>query len=309
MAFEIFYSCAQSCVFCSSSERMAALHARPCGVREICKVLLLKRREGVEHLLLAGGGEPLQHPGILEILGVARKLGLRAFVITNGAKLAEPAFAAAALPLIDELCLSIHGDDEALHDRLTRTPGGFRRALRALEEARRRPKTFLMMNTVVCGGNRDRLVAVLEFAAAQGVAQCQFANVAPEGRGGERFAELAVPLAWWREHAPALMRRARALGLKLTFDGLPLCVLGEHRSASSDVGFTPIAWVRLDPAENGAALTEEVRTRETRDRSWPAACAGCAEIDACGWVFNRYTELFGMTEIAPIRAGGGHAPR
>lgn len=309
MAFEIFYSCAQSCVFCSSSERMAALRARPCGVREICRVLLVKRREGVEHLLLAGGGEPLLHPGILEILGVARKLGLRTFIITNGGKLSDPAFAGAALPLIDELCLSIHGDDEALHDRLTRAPGSFRRARRALQEARRRPELFLMMNTVVCGENKDRLEAILEFAAERGVAQCQFANVAPEGRGGERFPELAVPLSWWRQKAPALALRARALGLKLTFDGLPLCVLGEHRAASTDVGFTPIAWVRLDPAGSGTALTEEVRARETRDRRSPSACAGCAELDACGWVFTRYTELFGTAELAPVRAGGTHAPR
>lgn len=305
MAFEFSYACTQKCVFCSSSERIEVLRSHPYGVRDICRVLLLKRRLGVERLLLVGAGEPLLHPGVLTILGAAKKLGLRTFAITNGAKLAEPAFARAALPLLDELCLSIHGDDAALHDRLTRAPGAFRRALKAFEHIRSRAGISLMTNTVVCMENRDRVESIVDFLAGQGVAQCQLANVAPEGRGEEKFRELAVPLDWWRAKVPRLARLARERRIKLTFDGLPLCVLGPHRDASTDVGFTPILWVKLSLDGAELRLSEEVRARETRDRAVLQACAGCSDIDACGWVFTRYTDLFGTSEIKPIRRGGG----
>ncbi|MCR4296972.1 MAG: radical SAM protein [Elusimicrobia bacterium] len=309
MAFEFFYSCAQHCVFCSSSESLSKLKNRPYAVRDVCRVLVQKRRLGVDRLMLVGSGEPLLHPGILTILGAAKKLGMRTFVITNGAKLSEPAFARHALALLDELCLSIHGDDAALHDRLTRAPGAFRRSLKALERIRSRAGVSLMTNTVVCMENRDRVERIIEFLAGQGVERCQLANVAPEGRAGEAFRKLAVPLDWWRAKVPLFARLARERGVTLTFDGLPLCVLGPRRGASTDVGFIPVLWVKLSMDDGALRLSEELRTRETRDRAPIAACAGCAEIDECGWVFTRYTELFGTAELKPIRRGGGHDAR
>ncbi len=91
---------------------------------------------GVAHLVLAGG-EPTLHPGLLDLLRVARRQGtLRVKLVTNGTR-CDDAFVDELLPLVDDLQVSLDAAEESVHDAV-RGRGSFARAVKLLEAVRQR---------------------------------------------------------------------------------------------------------------------------------------------------------------------------
>ena len=100
------------------------------------------------------GGEPTVVPEFLPLLRATKKLGYKTLLITNGAKMAERKFARQAMPLLDEMVLSIHGHTPELHDKLVKEEGSFEELKRVFELlGRAKSKPFVITNTVVLQQN------------------------------------------------------------------------------------------------------------------------------------------------------------
>lgn len=299
------YACRQACLFCSEAARMERWRDSPVTPRELAEVLVGKRRAGFDHVTFTGG-EPTLHPAFLGALKAARRLGFRVYVTSNGGSLAQPAFAERALPLIDELCLSVHGDDAASHDACSRVPGSFAKVQRALGLARRHaPRLYVLTNTVVTLRNVARVPALLERLDREpAVRHCLLSNVAPEGRAETDYERLAVPLSRWRALAPSLAAVAARGRTVVRVFGLPLCVLGAARPLSNDLYWSPRVTVERCEKGAGAGLAEIASDAPTRRRVRPPGCAACPARGACGGVFDRYAELFGTAELAPEAVDG-----
>jgi len=309
MEFQLSYACTQDCVFCSEAESLAEFRDAPVTAREIARVLAVKRREGVERVAFAGAGEPSIHPRFLGALKAAKELGYRTAVVSNGWGLSEPALAEAALPLIDELTLSIHGDAAALHEESTRAPGGFARLLRAFAHARARPSVFLATNTVVTKVNAGRVEATLRFALGLGgVRRVQLSQLVPEGKGADLYARRALPHSWWRGAVPALARLAEEAGAELWLDGLPLCAVPDHRGRHKNLHLEPVVSVDRvrEGGRPGLAETVNLRPGAQKGRLKLPACGGCSEEGRCDGVFASHAEAFGTDDLRPF--GGAPAP-
>lgn len=300
LAVELSYACEQRCVFCSESDNIARYRRAPIPAREIARALVTMRREGARVMFFAGGGEPTLHPDFLGLLRAAKTLGYRTFMITGGGRLADAAFASRALPMLDEVCLSVHGHTAELHDRLSGTPGSFQRLMRVLRNIRRHPRTRLMTNTVVSRSNWDALESIVGFLADQKAQTCRIAQMAPEGRGAAGYAERAIRHEQWRGKVPALIRLARRKRARLMFDGLPMCALGSGWGLSADLERIPTLWLRRSSELGGIQSTEE-RSAEVRYRFKPSVCRRCAQTGACGGVFRPYAEAFGTEDLRPFR--------
>jgi len=303
LELHLSYTCAQSCAFCSESGRMARYRRHPVSLREAVSALARKRREGCRHVTLTGG-EPTLHEDLPEVLAAAKKLGYTTYITSNGTRLEDKAYAGLVLPLLDELCLSVHGDRAAVHDRVTRTPGSFRKVLRALrnvECSRRAP--FLLSNTVVTSGNIGALVPTLSLLLRhRRVRHCLFSGLAPEGRGGRGFKELAVPLRELAAKVPALVRRVGRRRVALRFFGVPPCVLGRHWRLANDLHWSPRVTVERGRVGGRVAMRSITSLRPDRMRGKTARCRPCALKDGCGGVFRPYLALFGDSELSPFRA-------
>ncbi|MFA6316982.1 MAG: radical SAM protein [Elusimicrobiota bacterium] len=302
LEFHISYDCGQACLFCSEADRMKRWKAAPVTAAEMARVLAVKRRQGFDHVTFTGG-EPTLVQGLAGALRAAKGLGYATYVTSNGSRLCERDFADRILPLIDELCLSVHGDDLVLHDELTRTPGGFERLRTALAHAGSREGLFLLTNTVVTAANWGRLEDILGFILRQkGVQHILLSHVAPEGRGARGYAGLAVPFSEWKKRIPGLARRAREKGVTLRFFGLPLCVLGSCAVLSNDLYFSPRVTVERGRVDGTPGLVEITSLKPTRRRVQPPVCAECSCRDLCGGVFERHLAEFGAKDLAPLRA-------
>lgn len=300
LELHLSYACGQRCAFCSESRRMARWRKAPLWGEEVADVLLSRRRAGFEHVTFTGG-EPTAHPLLPAALAAARRLGYKTYLTTNGGRFAEEAYARKVLPLVDELCLSVHGPDAGVHDDSTGTPGSFDRAMKALDHVERHGTgTFLLSNTVATRRNWDALEATLALLRSRPkFGHCLVSNVAPEGRAARAYRDLAVPLKAWRERVPALARPFAGTGTALRFFGLPLCALGGREELSNDLHFSPRVTVERRAVDGRPGLAGIASRDAGRGRRKAAACRSCADGGACAGVFERYLSEFGAGELAP----------
>ena len=131
LELHLTYHCPERCQFCSEDHRMNAYREFPVSWGRVATVLRTHAERGVRAVHLTGG-EPTIHPRFVEVLSLARKLGMRTSVGTIGTMLARDDFAARALPHLDEALFSLHGPDAATHDALTRRAGSFDTVTRAM---------------------------------------------------------------------------------------------------------------------------------------------------------------------------------
>jgi MoaA/NifB/PqqE/SkfB family radical SAM enzyme len=302
LELHLSYACAQRCAFCSESLRMARWRRSPPLGKEVSAVLLARRRAGFDHVTFTGG-EPTAHPLLPGALAAARKLGFKTYLTTNGGRFAEESYARKVLPLVDELCLSVHGPDAAVHDDSTGTPGSFERAMKALENVRRRGEgTYLLTNTVVTRRNWESLEGTLRFLASRPeIRHCLLSNVAPEGRAARSYRALAVTLAQWRARLPELARTFDGSKAVLRFFGLPLCALDGRTELSNDAHFSPRVTVERRSVGGRPGLAGFLSRDAGRGRSKPEACRSCSAGPDCAGVFDRYLKEFGSAELAPRR--------
>ncbi len=86
--------------------------------------------------IVFGGGDPLMRPDLLELVSIARSLGLRVDLQTN-ADLIRQVDAESLLSNLDRFGLSLDGESSEIHDAARSAPGNFDRTFTALQLAER----------------------------------------------------------------------------------------------------------------------------------------------------------------------------
>jgi MoaA/NifB/PqqE/SkfB family radical SAM enzyme len=301
LELHITYTCPERCVFCSEDHRMARFHAFPVTLGRVTRVLREHAARGVEAVHLTGG-EPTIHPHFVEILALAKRLGLRTSMGTIGTRLANPEFAAAVMPWMDDILFSLHGPDEASHDALTRTPGSFRKLLRAIGNSRRHAGFRPSFNTVVTVENLGRLPELGRLIHDLGGGLWILSNLTPEGAGEDRYDGLTVRLGDIARIAPALV--AAAPDTIVRFFGTPACVLPPAlRMYSNDLHWNPRVTVEW-AAEPGRVFLDGIYSwTPERKRRHGAACAACTWNTLCPGAFGAYLDRFGDAELSALEAG------
>lgn len=127
--YQLRSACLYDCVFCR--------HKGPEPGQSLDSArafLAANARVGRRSLALVGN-EPLLHPHLDEIIRLSRRHGFSEVEIsTSGSPLADPARAAALKEAgATAVSLPLHSADAAEHDAITRSPGSFRDAVRAVE--------------------------------------------------------------------------------------------------------------------------------------------------------------------------------
>lgn len=294
------YICDQACVFCSESSRMEAFAASPISYANIVRTLARKRKDGCRHVTFTGG-EPTLHPRIIDALAAAKRLGYTTYMTTDASKLANADFAARCLPLLDEVCISLHGDSPEVHDALAASPGSFQRVMTAIAAVAAAPKKpYLLINVVLTRSNISRVPALVRLLAGLGpVKHCTISNLAPDGAALPRLAEIQAPLAEIETLAGTLSRISAETGLVVRFFGVPLCLMGGDWNLPNDLHWTPRVTVERGLVDGKPGLQEIHSPHPGRLRFYAPACEGCTMRDRCFGVFKAYYDIFGDGELKP----------
>ena len=300
LELHVTYHCPERCVFCSEEHRMQAFHPFPVTFGRITRILAEQAARGVESVHLTGG-EPTIHPRFVDVLKLAKRLGMRTSVGTIGTRLADPAFAEAAMPHLDEALFSLHGPDAATHDTSTGRVGSFERVTRAIANAKAAKPGFRpFVNTVLTRLNVDRLVETAAFARSLDAALLIVSNLTPEGAGADRYGDLPVRFGVIAALAPSVVD-AMAPDM-VRFFGVPMCALGPARMASNDLYWNPRVTVEWAKHPDKVALDGIYSWAPARGRRHAPMCEPCVYRGVCAGVFGAYLDRFGDTELRASEA-------
>ena len=302
LELHLTYSCPERCVFCSEADRMRRYKPFPVTWGRIATILRTHAERGVTAVHLTGG-EPTIHPRFIDVLRLAKKLGMRTSVGTIGTMLRREEFAQACLPYLDEALFSIHGPDAETHDTLTGREGSFEQVTTAMKHAvESKPGFGAFVNTVITKDNIAKLPDTIAVVASLGAQLIVVSNTTPEGDGETRYEDLAVPLSDLAGILPTVP--ARAGNAIIRFFGVPMCLLGEHATLSNDLHWDPRVTVEWQSDPGRVAFTGIYSWAPDRRRVHVDACNGCARSGVCSGVFDRYAQLWPTDELQPQLSDG-----
>ena len=287
LELHVSYDCANRCIFCSEAGRLKRFSGLNPSPEEIAGILRVKRAEGFAHVTFTGG-EPSLLKYLPQLLRIARALGYKICVTTNGYAFADARYAAGVLPILDEIILSVHGADNCTHDGLTRTPGGFARTVATLENINKLSgkSIFLITNTLALQKNVRELPGILRWLGSyKAVKQFLISCPAPEGRAAAGYDEIVADPCVFSGIVPELVGIAGRLGKIIRFFGVPACALGSYAEHSNDFHWAPRLTIERGSNAGTAVLREVLSLAPTRKRFYSAECIGCRVIGVCGGRF------------------------
>jgi pyruvate-formate lyase-activating enzyme len=297
LELHLTYTCPERCVFCSEEHRMQSYKPFPVTWGRVATVLRTHAERGINAVHLTGG-EPTIHPRFIDVLRLAKKLGMRTSAGTIGTMLRRKAFAAEALPFLDEALFSLHGPNAEVHDALAGREGSFDQVTEALALAlTTKPDFNAFVNTVVTRDNIHHLPDTVALAARLGAQLIVVSNTTPEGKGADRYQQLAVPLPVLADVLPRVP--AHAGDAIIRFFGIPMCLLGEHSTLSNDLHWDPRVTVEWQTAPGKVAFSGIYSWSPDRRRVHVEPCTQCTWNRVCSGVFDNYADLWPVDALKP----------
>ncbi|MBI4677501.1 MAG: 4Fe-4S dicluster domain-containing protein [Elusimicrobia bacterium] len=255
------------------------------------------RGAGCDELVVMRG-EGTLWPGLAELCAEARGMGYRFIQLqTHARAFARPQARESLLAAVDGAEVVLLAPDEALHEALCGVPGSFREALMGIKVLLGAGKAVLV-TVPVLRRNLGRLEAFAALLKKLGAPRVQFNFPRPVqlARG-----VVIEPLPRLSDAAEAVRRGARAAlgaGLKVSTEGLPLCLLdADLRPGAESAG----AWERFR-ADDLNGLHDGLGS-QIQDRPEPRACRRCGLRKKCPRTWPLYLEIFGSGELRPLLDG------
>jgi len=244
------------------------------------------------------GGEPTLHPDLPAIARYARDQGLHVRMITNGHRLAEPAFAEAMADAGLQLVhVSIYSTDPAIEADLRGTEGTLERAFAAIDNALR-VGLEVNINCVINRKNADHLDRTVKVLTGRFPQLRHFVwnNLDPSmGRAEVNQDQFTPRLADFELSLHRALRFLHKSGRTFRVEKVPLCYMTDFAWASTETrkivkGEERIVYF-LD-AKQGVRQTEW-------DHLYAPGCDRCTLREICGGLFDR-GDGYDPAELAPV---------
>lgn len=253
-------------------------------------------RRGYFGVILTGG-EPTLHPELPAIAAYASARGLDVRVITNGTRLADPAFARALADAgVRRVHVSIYSVRPDIEERLRGAPGTLERAFAALDNAHA-VGIDVNLNCVINRLNADHLdLNVRHFLAHHPhVRHFVWNNLDPSmGRAEVNQADFTPRLADFELSLLRALRLLHASGRTFRVEKVPLCYMGEFGWASTETR-------KIVKGEERVVhfLDDKQTVRQTAwGHLYAPACDVCRLRPICGGLFDR-GGAYDPAELAP----------
>ncbi len=292
---KIGFGCNNFCDFCAQgSKRERKGGKSPAAIKA---ALARARKEGASAVVFTGG-EPTLHPGLPAAARLARRLGYESVQVqTNGRRLA---FYDYCLELkkagVTEVSPSLHGSTPALHEGLTRAPGGFAEVVRGILNCKK-AGFYVLTNSVVTTKNYKDLPALARLLVHLGADQFQLAFVHLVGAAWENRTWLTPRKTDALPYIKKALDVGRAAGVPCYTEAVPFCLMKGYEDCVAEriIPEGPVSDADLYIESYGDYRRGEGKVKR-------AECRRCSWFRTCEGPWREYPELYGWSEFKPVAA-------
>jgi MoaA/NifB/PqqE/SkfB family radical SAM enzyme len=289
---QVVRHCNCHCAFCSNPETPET-HSFE-SMRLLVDDLVARQYYGV----ILTGGEPTLHPELPRLCAYARERRLHVRMITNGTRLADPAFAAtmaeSGLQLVH---VSIYSVRDSVETQLRGVGGTLEPALAAIENCHA-VGIAVNVNSVINKLNADHLDENVRFFVQHHphVRHFVWNNLDPSMGRAEINRELYVPrLSDFELSLARALDTLEQSGRTFRVEKVPLCYMVEHAWASTETR-------KIVKGEERVVhfLDAKGTVRQTEwDHVFAADCAVCSLRTICGGLFDG-GRGYDLAELHPV---------
>jgi radical SAM protein with 4Fe4S-binding SPASM domain len=277
MDIALAYGCDNACAHCyNETPRAGGSLSTEDFKRVIAKVWGL----GIPHVCFTGG-EPTQHPDLVELVEYAEELGVITGLLTNGRRLKDADYMNALADAgLDHVQITIHSSVPETHDKMVGVPGAFDETVAGIRNAVAGP-VYLLTNTTLTTENAEDVEELVAFLTTLGVE-----NVAANGlinSGSARDVEIGIPES---ALGPILSRFTAACAANdmrfiwYTAAKYNMCVEPNGDVIPCQSYYQPLGNILEDDWEK---IYNHELAREIRGRDYaPARCRECPDLEICG---------------------------
>ena len=222
--------CKQHCRFCSNPP--SGVDLTEAEMRGLIDDLVERGYDGV----ILTGGEPTIAPLLLPATRYARERGLFVRMITNGQRIAEPAFLEALVTAgLTHVHLSLHSCRPEVHDFLTQTPGAWEKIHAALGNIGAIGITA-DIHTVINAYNSDHLHETVMWVVDRHphVRHFVWNNMDPNMNRAERHPDVIPRLVEFEASLHLAMRFLAGTGRTFRAERVPLCYMTAYPECSTE---------------------------------------------------------------------------
>jgi len=265
-------------------------------IEDVVRKMADARDLGVRAVIFSGG-EPTIRGDLIRLARAARGLGLGFGLITNGRRLAYPAYREALLDLgLSYVHTSLHGASRETHDLLVRC-AGFDNVIDALHGLSG-TDVELHVNTVITRTNVGELNAISDILAKLAPITHKLCLMEPRGLFESHEDELSIPPEDAGKAAVSTLQQSgkqhAGSGLVTVIEGFPLCQIDGVSDAISGLHAHNIMYMS-EGFEHGLFPTDQ------GERTFPEECGGCAARTRCPGVYVGYADRYGDHGLAPVK--------
>lgn len=263
---------------------------------------------GLSEVVLSGGEVTLRRD-LLTLIQTAREIGYTSVILlTNGRRLAHPAFLQSLLRAgITGIGSSLHGHTPEVHEQITQAPRSFWQAVEGIQAVRHYlPDLPLSVNYVLSMGNYRYTTEVVRLLVGLDVRMIQITYVVPVGRARGIFYQPDMPrmidtLPFIRDGIDIFLNRYHETpNATIVLAFFPFCVLSGLESFSGDIA-QPITYFASEVG-NLVAIEEEIARQHLKTKR--SECALCRFSAFCDGIWQEYVAARGWAEFTPITEYG-----
>lgn len=321
------FGCNLRCAFCYFIEHLSE---EKIPIERLKAELVLARKYGALDVDFTGGEATIRRD-LPELVSFAKNLGFKDIcIITNGLMMANYSYCEELVKCgLNDVLFSIHGLNE-IHDQLTKVPGSFKRITQAVENIKSLGVKF-RTNTTVVAHNFKQIPEMSAFFLKLKPHAVNFIMFNPWYASGDQTKEVA---SRYSESVPFVKKGIDMLApeiKKVTVRYIPFCFMEgyeqhvcnfPHRRYDTDewshstrfrieskffwgsvlyrmarYRVLPRRFSDIDDFVDHLVVTQVQRSLHAK----PEKCTICKYYKICDGVKQGYAQLFGLSEINPVK--------
>ncbi len=276
--------------------------------------------EGYERIEIIGG-EPTIHKNFFLLFSLAKKKYKFVNLTTNGIALSDKKFAEKTMELVDEVNFSLDGHNARIHEAWTLSPGSFKKTITGIKNCLEINSEKVSVTHLVWSGNYDKLRKLTELDVSLGIKKISFLNLQPIGRSKKDYKKLLVRLKDLKNFDKQFINLLGNFEC-VDMEDFPFCVFSDEllELEKDNVNIVDIAGqffvdknnkinaydlfmvhdlgVGIDSTSDTQKKLNSIEKKLEKYRVHLIVCNRCRFNNKCNGVFDKYTEIFGISETS-----------